>query len=205
MIREAKLCVLISISVLQGFASSSFAQDTVEARAAKVCAGMGEQQGNFQGTLHLENLTIQGDGNGTVTFKRDGVDLGRMERGTYSQYTDCLTQVITLLSSPPKPQYKTCADPAFGQQGWEKEEALHGTSGWRGGGSNQGAFCTEFKNGVVSSRGLAGTNFKIEQVGSSEEGRWTGFMNRDRQYNYHCDLKLYTGPIYNSKADPRCN
>jgi hypothetical protein len=204
--RLGKICFfLVSVSILQWFAAPCFAEDPPEVRAARVCAGMGEQRGNFQGTLHIEDLTVQGDGNGTVAFKRDGVDLGKMEPGTYGQFTECLTQVIKLISPAPKAEYKTCPDPSFGQKGWEKEENLHATSGWRSGGYNQGAFCSDFTNSVVSSRHLAGTNFRIEPVKSSEEERWARWWpQRRREYNYHCDLKLSTGPIYNSRTDPLC-
>jgi hypothetical protein len=100
--------------------------------------------------------------------------------------------------------FKSCQHPDFGLAGWRKEETLQGTSGWRGGGYNQGAYCSDYTNSVVSSRKLTGTDYKIEKVTSGEEGRWTGTFGRDRQYNYHCTLKVYSDPIYNERTDARC-
>src|SRR5258708_5083054 len=77
----------------------SFAQqEGVEVRAARVCAGIGQGGGNFQGNFNVGNLNIQGNANGTVTVKRDGVDLGKIEQGTYRDYTSCLIEVIKLIS-----------------------------------------------------------------------------------------------------------
>ena len=102
-------------------------------------------------------------------------------------------------------QYRTCSLPIFGQSGWQNEETLSGTSGWRNGGYNQGAYCTEFMNSVVSSRKLTGSVYKLERTGSSEEDRSTGFMDTGpHQYNYHCVVKLSSVPVYNERADERC-
>jgi len=102
-------------------------------------------------------------------------------------------------------RYRICSLPIFGQSGWQNEEPLSGTSGWRGGGYNQGAYCTEFMNSIVSSRKLTGTVYKLEPTGSSEEDRKTGFMDTGpHQYNYHCKVKLSSVPIYNERADERC-
>jgi hypothetical protein len=72
-------------------------QEGVEVRAARVCAGIGQGGGNFQGELNVGNLNIEGNANGTVTLKRDGVDLGKIEQGTYKDYTACLIEVIKLV------------------------------------------------------------------------------------------------------------
>ena len=60
-------------------------------------------------------------------------------------------------------------------------------------------------NSIVSSRKLAGTLYKLEKTGSSEEDRNTGFMGTGpHEYNYHCTVKLSSVPIYNERADERC-
>ena len=69
---------------------------------------MMEQSTNFQGSLKIDNLTAQGDGNGTYILKRNGVDLGKIEKLTFEKYVDCLVQVINLISpkaenKPPRP------------------------------------------------------------------------------------------------------
>jgi hypothetical protein len=102
------------------------------------------------------------------------------------------------------PSYKTCQNPAFGQAGWANEETLQGTSGWRGGGYNQGAFCTEFTNSVVASRGLGNQPHLVDNVRPGEEQRRTGFLNSVAEYNYHCSFTLRWNPIYNQRADPLC-
>jgi hypothetical protein len=104
------------------------AQDGIEVRAARVCAGMGQMNSTGQGALKIDNFDLQATTNGTVTIKRDGVDLGKVERGTYESYRLCLTEVMRILASaesrpttipsptrtpaPPPPSsrivYKTC-------------------------------------------------------------------------------------------------
>jgi hypothetical protein len=101
--------------------------------------------------------------------------------------------------------WKTCPNQAFGLARWENEETLHGTSGWRGGGYNQGAYCTEFINTTIQGRGLGGAPHFVDEIKSSEETTRTGFMNAGPvKYNYHCTIKLHWNPTYNQKADPLC-
>lgn len=102
------------------------------------------------------------------------------------------------------PNYKTCQNPAFGLAGWANQETLQGTSGWRGGGYNPGAFCTDFTNGIVASRGLGSQPHVVENMQPGEEQRRTGFLNSVAEYNYHCSITLRWNPIYNQKADPLC-
>lgn len=120
---------------------------------------------------------------------------------------DCKTRMAeaAIKAACTKPStYRTCRHRDFGQTGWAREEVLQGTSGWRGGGYNQNAWCDDLIRSSISARQLGGTSYLIEKVSSSEEGRWTGTFNRDRQYNYHCKVKLLWEPIYNERTDPRC-
>ncbi len=89
------------VSMLCPFPHQSSAQEGVEVRAARVCAGIGQQGGNFQGAFNVGNLSVQGSANGTVTVKRDGVDLGKIEQGAFRDYTSCLIEVIKLVSPRP--------------------------------------------------------------------------------------------------------
>ena len=100
--------------------------------------------------------------------------------------------------------WKTCANQAFGLAGWANEETLYGTSGWRKGGYNEGAYCTEFIKSVIQTRGLDDLPHLVDDVKSSEENRRTGWMNTVAEYNYHCSIRLHWNPIYNQKADPIC-
>jgi len=103
------------------------------------------------------------------------------------------------------PVWRTCANQAFGLAHWDNEESLSGTSGWRGGGYNQGAYCTDFVNATIQSRGLGAQPHIVDDIKSSEEGRRTGaFGAGPVQYNYHCSIKLHWNPVYIQKADPLC-
>jgi formylglycine-generating enzyme required for sulfatase activity len=107
-------------------------------------------------------------------------------------------------AKPPETRYRICSLPAFGLKGWEREETLQGTSGWRGGGYNQDAYCTEFTNSIIASRGLGNQPYLVDNVKSGEENRRTGPFNSAAQYNYYCSITLHSNPIYNQKADPLC-
>ena len=115
------------------------------------------------------------------------------------------TKAANLKSPESDARYQICTLPIFGQSGWQKEENLSGTSGWRNGGYNQNAYCSDFKNSIVNSRKLTGTVYELEKTDSSEEDRDTGFMNTGpHQYNYHCTVKLSSVPLYYERADERC-
>jgi hypothetical protein len=113
-------------------------------------------------------------------------------------------KVILPLFGEKAPSPKTCANQAFGLARWANEETLNGTSGWRGGGYNQGAYCTDFINGVIASRGLGNQPHAVDNVKPGEEQRRTGFLNSVAQYNYHCSIQLRWNPVYNTKTDPIC-
>jgi hypothetical protein len=74
-------------------------QEDIEVRAARVCAGIIKQAGDFDGSFKVDNLTVQGTGNGTYTIRRDGVDLGKFEGGTFKDHSMCLVEVIKLLAN----------------------------------------------------------------------------------------------------------
>src|SRR5260370_1079379 len=89
------ICFLVSVA-----SYPAYAEDAVEVRAAKVCAGVGQSGWNAQGPLKVDNLSVQGDVNGTLSVKRDGVDLGKIDKGTYQDYTKCLFTMTGLMSRP---------------------------------------------------------------------------------------------------------
>ncbi|MBY3249877.1 hypothetical protein [Rhizobium laguerreae] len=93
---------------------ASMAQDAIEVRAAKVCAGIGSLVSKSQGEVTVDNLELSTTGNGTVSISRDGVDLGKVNQAEYKDYVSCLTTVIGLLSPQPKPlpptvTYRVCS------------------------------------------------------------------------------------------------
>lgn len=89
------IAVLVALTALQ---QVSFAQEGIEVRAAKVCAGIAKEGGTFQGTFKVDDLTVSGNANGTVTVSKDGVNLGGFVKGTYAEFSSCLIKVIELIS-----------------------------------------------------------------------------------------------------------
>jgi hypothetical protein len=85
------------------FGHAARAEDPIEIRAARVCAGIGQINSESQGTIKIDNLDLRATTNGTVTIRRDGVDLGKIDKGTYESYTACLIAVMKLLAQPPGP------------------------------------------------------------------------------------------------------
>jgi len=77
----------------------SAAEDGVEARAERVCAGTGQAGLSFTGAFTVDNLTIRRDANGTVTLERGGTKLGEIGQKSYVDHTVCLVEVIALISS----------------------------------------------------------------------------------------------------------
>jgi hypothetical protein len=75
------------------------ADETVEARAERVCAGIGQTGSISQGAFKIDNLSIQRDANGIVTLKRDGVKLGEIAQNSYLDHTVCFVEVMALISS----------------------------------------------------------------------------------------------------------
>jgi hypothetical protein len=73
-----QLSLLAGLIVLGGIIllpQHSLGQETIEARAAKACAGIAKQGSNLQGSFKVDDLTISGNANGTVTISKDGVNL----------------------------------------------------------------------------------------------------------------------------------
>lgn len=100
---------------------------------------------------------------------------------------------------------RKCRHPDFGQERWARSETLQGSTGWRGGGYNPDAYCSDYISSIVTSRQLGGKAYNIDIVGKREEGKWTGTFGRKRKYNYHCTVSLQWDPIYNERTDERCN
>jgi hypothetical protein len=78
--------------------SQSFAEDGIEVRAARVCAGIGKMEQTSQGVLTIDNLDLRANTNGTVTIRRDGVDLGKIEKGSFQEFKSCLLEVMKILA-----------------------------------------------------------------------------------------------------------
>jgi hypothetical protein len=194
-------CVLTTASIR---AQSPAAQITLEDIGA-VCSGQEiAKASGGHGKIGSAGYEFEVTEDKELRVTRSGQLIAKIERFTYQEYQKCLGDLSTLIRPRSEIRFATCGLPAFGLKGWSKEETLQGTSGWRGGGYNQGAYCADYKNSVVGGRKLQGAEYKLETVNSGEEGRWTGPFGRTREYNYHCTVKLYTGPLYNERTDERC-
>lgn len=119
----------------------------------------------------------------------------------------CGIQVATLAMNQvceKAPRWKICSNQAFGIERWDNSERLQGTTGWRGGGYNPGAYCTDFINSVVNGRQLGDKPHEVSDVKPGEENRRTGMFRDHAEYNYHCAITLKWNPVYKQKADPIC-
>ncbi|MDX8481611.1 MULTISPECIES: hypothetical protein [Mesorhizobium] len=119
----------------------------------------------------------------------------------------CGTQMATLAINQvctKAPHWKVCSNQAFGLDHWEDEAKLTGATGWRGGGYNPEAYCTDFINAVLNSRSLGDKPHDVTDIKSSEERRRTGLLRDHAEYNYHCTINLHWNPVYKQKSDPIC-
>ena len=98
----------------------------------------------------------------------------------------------------------TCRHKDFGLEKWDSQEDISQSSGWVGGGSNPTNWCNQLIGQIMSRRKI-GPVHKATVIKKSEDGRWTGWHGRDRQYNYHCTVRIQWNPIYMEKQDAsRC-
>jgi hypothetical protein len=170
--------------------NTASAEDGVEVRAAKVCAGMGQAGWNAQGPLKVDNLSVQGDVNGTITVKRDGVDLGKIDKGTYQDFTSCLIGMTKLLlPSPTPPQsnprppkvVKVCMGNGGGTNCLSGAGAQFDCNAYNGmGGGAQKTydtlatmFCSYVENGASK---VAPHNIVVVQNNGGGQCGWTAFQ-----------------------------
>jgi hypothetical protein len=96
--RKSFACLLKAAVFAAGMHGVEAAQLGIEERAAKVCGGIAKLEQNFQGALKIDDLTVRGDGSGTMNLRREGVDLGKVTPYTFREHKDCLIEVMKLLS-----------------------------------------------------------------------------------------------------------
>ncbi|MFD6319854.1 hypothetical protein [Methylorubrum thiocyanatum] len=164
---------------------------TAEAKGliAKAVGQLGGSVGGSVETKDFENVLQEQLGSELVNVRKCGIEMAKVAMDQV-----CTRAVI----------YKTCANQAFGLERWENSERLNGTTGWRDGGYNPVAYCTDFTNSVVRGRGLGSLPHHVDGITPREEKRRTGTFREHAQYNYHCGITLHWNPIYNRKADPLC-
>jgi hypothetical protein len=182
--------VIICAASLSAQSKVAFGEDTVEVRAARVCAGIGQSGWNAQGPLKLDNLSVQGDVNGTITVKRDGVDLGQIDRGSYKDFSSCLIRMTELLLStvkqepppPPRPHkvVKVCMGNGGGANCLSGAGAAYDCNTYRGmgGGASQtydvlaDRFCGYYEGHI---RKVDPHNIIVTQDNGGGECGWTAF------------------------------
>ncbi len=101
--RSSIIFHLLLVASGLGFGQAAKAEDGIEVRAARVCAGIGQINSESQGALKIDNFDLRATTNGTVTIRRDGVDLGKIEKGSYESYKSCLVEVMRIIAPPPPP------------------------------------------------------------------------------------------------------
>ena len=96
--------------------------------------------------------------------------------------------------------YKSCRHISHGVERYQYNDVVEQNSGWRGGGRDQDWWCQEMKNGYQATK----PNISIvwRDRTSSENSRHDIFNNY--QYNYHCRVTAYWGPIYNLRESQAC-
>jgi hypothetical protein len=158
-----------------------------------IAKALGELGGNV-------GVTVETGSFDNVVHEQLGAELSDNRKCGTAMAKAAMDQVCTKA-----PNWKTCTNPAFGLEKWGNEEPINGTSGFRGGGYNQAAYCNDLINATLQARGLGSQPHLTDQIGHSEESRRTGaFGSGPVQYNYHCSFMLHWNPVYNRRADPLC-
>jgi hypothetical protein len=93
-----------------------------------------------------------------------------------------------------------CRHSDNGVESYKQTETWGADSGWRSGGSSPGEFC----GAQLLARGKQFPDRKVNLLSSNEDARWTGFMNRDREYRYSCSFRDDWNPTYKLALTPAC-
>jgi hypothetical protein len=110
----------------------------------------------------------------------------------------CGTHVVTQ-PIPEGEKYQLCADPSHEVASYRQTIIVTGTSGWRGGGYNQNAYCQDLMRSKEQSIGatIVWSNQK------SSEGSRKDFLGH-AEYNYSCSIQAQLDPIYKLARGPEC-
>jgi len=118
----------------------------------------------------------------------------------YQQVTDGAICGFTEKTSQHRDhQFKLCTHPNHGITGYQHSEVVSGSSGWRGGGYNQVAWCNDVKRAKERSVGQS----IVWSQETRSEGRKKDWLGK-AEYNYHCTIPAKWGPIYAAKRSPAC-
>ncbi|VIO70476.1 hypothetical protein CI1B_31300 [Bradyrhizobium ivorense] len=100
-----------------------------------------------------------------------------------------------------KVSFKKCRLKDFGQEGWNQNETYANSSGWMGGGHDQGQWCNQVANSFIASRqvGPLSTWTKVTSGEENHKDTW-GHVT----YKYSCTVKVSWDPLYFEREDARC-
>jgi hypothetical protein len=96
-------------------------------------------------------------------------------------------------------EFQLCSHPSHEVIGYQYTEIVTGSSGWRGGGYNQVAWCSDVKRKKEASIGSS----IIWSDERRSEDRRKDILGK-AEYNYHCTITAQWGPIYASKRSSAC-
>lgn len=117
---------------------------------------------------------------------------------------DCRQNMVAVAQQEACITYRFCRRAEFGLERYANEQRFSGSTGWRGGGYNPDAWCSDYIRKTIDSLNIGSQDYSATVVNKREEARWTGWHGRDRQYNYHCTIKIQWNPIYKQRRDPIC-
>jgi hypothetical protein len=95
--------------------------------------------------------------------------------------------------------YPQCRDPAHGVERWFAAESISKDSGWVGGGSSPGQYCS----GQLSTLQAARPEKKIELAGSNEAHKTEYTPFKQDYYRYTCEFRV-SNPVYKRAASEHC-
>lgn len=107
-------------------------------------------------------------------------------------------QELTKRATPPPPV--PCRDPSHGVERYGRQIEVTRESGWRGGGFNQGAWCSQLTS-MLQGENPGAT---IRVLSSSESSKSTCAPFNCPQYNYRCSVQVQADPIYVLRISDAC-
>lgn len=117
---------------------------------------------------------------------------------------DCRQNMVAVARQEACITYQLCRRAEFGLEQYANEQRFSGSTGWRGGGYNPDAWCSDYMRKTIASLNIGNQDYAARVVNKREEARWTGWHGRDREYNYHCTVEIQWNPIYKQRRDPIC-
>jgi hypothetical protein len=201
-----------------GARSQSLDADTIAkvastTRSLCLAGSQYDLQVNADGSLSLLKLEPGGQGKiritqstgagGALNYQDEGkrVEADKNIIGCISQnLPTLLTAAGARLASPAPP--KACRNPSHGVERFLREFDVTRDSGWRGGGYDQGRWCSDVIAILRGEFPAVGSTFDIVSHDEREESKCRPF--NCPQYNYVCTVHVKTDPIYVESVGPEC-